>query len=84
MTEPTADLVDAKIAALGDWRGQTLARVRALICGADPDRVAAPPNVKNPAMKRCGESLQAVSLSAAMAATMARIRSRRSVVVGSV
>ena len=29
--------IDAKIAALGDWRGQTLARVRALIRQADPD-----------------------------------------------
>ena len=30
-------LIDAKIAALGDWRGETLARVRALIKEADPD-----------------------------------------------
>lgn len=29
--------IDAKIAALGDWRGETLARVRALIHQADPD-----------------------------------------------
>lgn len=29
--------IDAKIAALGDWRGQTLARIRALIHQADPD-----------------------------------------------
>lgn len=28
--------IDAKIAALGDWRGQTLARIRALIHQADP------------------------------------------------
>lgn len=32
-------LIDAKIAALGDWRGATLARVRALIKKADPDVV---------------------------------------------
>jgi hypothetical protein len=39
-TEPTAsDLVDAKIAALGDWRGEMLAHVRALIHEADPDVV---------------------------------------------
>ena len=31
--------IDAKIAALGDWRGATLARVRALIHAADPDVV---------------------------------------------
>jgi len=31
-----AQLIDARIAALGDWRGETLARVRALIKEADP------------------------------------------------
>lgn len=29
-------LIDARIAALGDWRGATLARIRALIHAADP------------------------------------------------
>lgn len=33
--------IDAKIAALGDWRGQTLARLRALVREADPDVVEA-------------------------------------------
>jgi len=28
--------IDARIAELGDWRGETLARVRAIIKGADP------------------------------------------------
>jgi hypothetical protein len=32
-------LIDARIAALGDWRGETLARVRSLIKQADPDVV---------------------------------------------
>jgi hypothetical protein len=32
-------LLDARIAALGDWRGATLARVRSLIRQADPDVV---------------------------------------------
>jgi hypothetical protein len=32
-------LIDARIAALGDWRGETLARVRGLIREADPDVV---------------------------------------------
>ena len=32
-------LIDAKIAALGDWRGRTLARIRDLIRQADPDVV---------------------------------------------
>ena len=33
--------IDSKIAALGDWRGETLARLRALIREADPDVVEA-------------------------------------------
>jgi hypothetical protein len=32
-------LIDARIAELGDWRGQTLAHVRALIRQADPEVV---------------------------------------------
>jgi hypothetical protein len=32
-------LIDEKIEELGDWRGETLARVRALIHEADPDVV---------------------------------------------
>lgn len=36
-----AQLIDARIAALGDWRGETLARVRALIKEADPDVIEA-------------------------------------------
>ena len=32
-----ADLIDAKIAGLGDWRGATLATLRALIHAADPE-----------------------------------------------
>ncbi len=34
-----AELIDAKIAGLGDWRGETLARMRALIKQAEPDVV---------------------------------------------
>lgn len=34
-----ARLIDRRIAALGDWRGETLARVRALIKAADPEVV---------------------------------------------
>ena len=36
-----SQLIDARIAALGDWRGETLARVRKLIKQADPDVVEA-------------------------------------------
>ncbi len=32
-------LIDAKIKELGDWRGETLARVRSIIKQADPDVV---------------------------------------------
>jgi hypothetical protein len=39
-TGPTpSQRIDARIAALDDWRGVTLARVRALIHEADPDVV---------------------------------------------
>ena len=34
-----ARLIDARIAELGDWRGETLARIRALIHEADPEVV---------------------------------------------
>lgn len=33
----TAELIDAKIKGLGDWRGAMLAKLRALIHAADPD-----------------------------------------------
>jgi hypothetical protein len=37
MSEKTpSELIDARIAELGDWRGETLARLRALIHAADP------------------------------------------------
>src|ERR1700689_4816895 len=35
--ESASALIDAKIEELGDWRGQTLAKVRALIHAADPE-----------------------------------------------
>src|SRR3954468_7680255 len=37
--EPPSQLIDARIKELGDWRGETLARVRSLIHQADPDVV---------------------------------------------
>lgn len=40
MTDPSpSQLIDERIAALGDWRGATLARMRALIHEAVPDVV---------------------------------------------
>ncbi len=38
-TESPAKLIDARIRELGDWRGKTLAHVRALIKQADPEVV---------------------------------------------
>src|ERR1700761_1815154 len=37
MADSPSDLIDARIAELGDWRGETLARVRAWIKEADPE-----------------------------------------------
>jgi hypothetical protein len=37
--ESPSQLIDAKIESLGDWRGETLARIRTLIRQADPDVV---------------------------------------------
>lgn len=40
MSEPTpSELIDGRIKDLGDWRGETLARVRALIHEAEPEVV---------------------------------------------
>jgi hypothetical protein len=40
MAEPTpSDLITGRIAELGDWRGETLARMRKLIHEADPEVV---------------------------------------------
>jgi hypothetical protein len=38
-TESASAMIDARIKELGDWRGKTLARVRALIHEADPEVV---------------------------------------------
>ncbi|MFC9358024.1 DUF1801 domain-containing protein [Rhodococcus sp. NPDC057014] len=34
-----SQLIDARIEELGDWRGELLARIRALVTQADPDVV---------------------------------------------
>ena len=38
-TETPSRLIDARIEELSDWRGETLARIRAIIRQADPDVV---------------------------------------------
>lgn len=37
--QPASALIDRKLAELGDWRGETLGRMRRLIQEADPDAV---------------------------------------------
>ncbi|MBI0446241.1 DUF1801 domain-containing protein [Deinococcus sp. DB0503] len=37
--QSAADLISRRIAELGDWRGETLGRIRQLIRNADPDIV---------------------------------------------
>jgi hypothetical protein len=37
--QPASDLISKRIAELGDWRGETLGRMRKLIKEADPDAV---------------------------------------------
>jgi hypothetical protein len=37
--QPASELIDKKIIELGDWRGETLSRMRTLIKEADPDVV---------------------------------------------
>jgi hypothetical protein len=37
--ESASEFIDAKIKSLGDWRGEMLAKVRALIKAADPEVV---------------------------------------------
>ena len=38
-TQSPSRLIDARIKELGDWRGKTLSRIRALVKEADPDVV---------------------------------------------
>ena len=37
--QPASELISQRIAELGDWRGETLGRMRKLIKEADPDVV---------------------------------------------
>ena len=37
MADSPSELIDGRIAELGDWRGETLAQVRAIIKSADPE-----------------------------------------------
>ena len=37
--QPASELIDQRVRELGDWRGTTLARMRALILEADPEAI---------------------------------------------
>ena len=39
MEKSASELIDERIAELGDWRGETLSRIRALVKEADPEVV---------------------------------------------
>ena len=39
MAESASELIDARVEELGDWRGETLGRLRGLVKEADPDVV---------------------------------------------
>jgi hypothetical protein len=41
MTDSPSQLIDARIRELGDWRGELLAQIRALVRQVDPDVVEA-------------------------------------------
>lgn len=49
-----AAAIDAKIAALDDWRGQTLSRLRAIVLAADPDIVETVKWGRVPVWERAG------------------------------
>ncbi len=53
-SESASALIDAKIQELGDWRGEMLARLRALIKEADPEVVV---SVSPAPSRRCERKL---------------------------
>src|ERR1700721_1579230 len=52
--ESASALIDAKIDELGDWRGKTLAKVRAIIHKADPEIVEEWKWMGTPVFSHCG------------------------------
>lgn len=64
-TQHASQLIDERIASLGDWRGETLARMRKLIHEADPEIVETWKWMGTPVFERdgiicTGESYKAV------------------------
>src|SRR5262249_716769 len=63
--QSASELIDKSIAELGDWRGETLSRMRKLIKEADPDVVEERKGVGTPVWSRdgimcTGESYKAI------------------------
>ena len=75
--QSAAELIDTRIAELGDWRGETLRRIRKLIKEADPDVVEewkwmGPPVWSHDGIICTGESYKSVvKLTFAKGATLA-------------
>lgn len=67
-----AELIDARIKALGDWRGETLARIRALIHEADPDVVETVKWGRTPVWEHDGILCTGETYKAAVKTTFAR------------
>jgi len=72
-TGPEASaLIDAKVAALGDWRGEMLARVRAVILAADPGIVETVKWGGTPVWERAGILTTGETYKAVVKLTFAR------------
>ena len=64
--------IDAKIAALGDWRGETLARIRRIIHQADPEVVETVKWGRVPVWEHAGILTTGETYKAAVKMTFAR------------
>jgi hypothetical protein len=54
LAESPSDLIDARIQELGDWRGELLSRLRALIKNAEPEVIEEWKWRGTPVWSRCG------------------------------
>ena len=70
--ESPAQLISQRIADLGDWRGETLARLRALILAADPDIVEAWKGADTPVWAHTGVVCTGETYKRAVKLTFAR------------
>ncbi|HET9989874.1 MAG TPA: DUF1801 domain-containing protein [Kofleriaceae bacterium] len=70
--KPAATMIDARIAELGDWRGKTLARMRALIKEEDPEVVEEWKWMGTPVWEHAGILCTGESYKAAVKLTFAK------------